>query len=203
MKHVYVIDDSPLVANALSETLTRRGYKTEVYLDPLVFLRDARPASPAVILLDMRMPAMSGVQLQQQLTEMGRQTPIIFISGESQVEEIVRGLKQGAVDFLFKPYVLDSLLTAIELALEKDLKNAQIAQKSALQALLGQRYASLTPREQEVCALLVEGSLSKKIAADLAISEVTVKFHKTKILAKMKVKSLQQLAISVHQLGLG
>lgn len=199
MKHVYVIDDNETVANALSATLTRFGYSTEVYLDPVVFLRDSLPVAPAVILLDMRMPGMSGVELQKKLLEVGRQTPIVFISGESQSSEIVRGMKQGAIDFLFKPFNLEDLLTAIETALAKDEKNTQDSQ---IKVSLRERYDCLTPREKEVCALLVEGNLSKKIAADLDISNATIKVHKAKILAKMQVTSLQQLALSVQQLGL-
>jgi len=199
MKHVYVIDDNEAVAHSLSETLVRLGYTTEVYLDPVAFLLDSLPVAPAVILLDMRMPGMSGVELQRRLLDVGRKTPIVFISGESQASEIVRGMKQGAIDFLFKPFNLKDLLAAIEVALEKDLKNALDAQRKVS---LRERYDCLTPREKEVCSLLVEGHLSKKIAADLDISNATIKVHKSKILAKMQVTSLQQLALSVQQLGL-
>ena len=199
MKHVYVIDDNETVANSLRATLNRFGYTTEVYLDPLIFLRDSLPVAPAVILLDMRMPGMSGVELQKKLVDVGRKTPIVFISGESQSSEIVRGMKQGAVDFLFKPFNLEDLLTAIAAALAKDQKNTQDSQ---IKVSLRERYDSLSPREKEVCALLVEGHLSKKIAADLSISNATIKVHKSKILAKMQVTSLQQLALSAQQLGL-
>lgn len=199
MKHVYIIDDNEIIGTTLGQTLSRLGYSTEVYSDPLLFLRNSMPVSPAVILLDMRMPSMSGVELQQQLTSIERQTPIIFVSGEAQNSEIVRAMKQGATDFLFKPFNLNDLLAAIELGLSKDQQQSATA---SAQRSLQVRYDSLTRREKEVCTLLVEGFLSKKIAADLGISNATVKVHKARILEKMQVKSLQQLALGVGQLSL-
>jgi two-component system response regulator FixJ len=199
MKHVYVIDDNPVICTTLGETLNRLGYTTEVYSDPLVFLQNSMPISPAVILLDMRLPTMSGVELQQRLQEIGRQTPIVFISGESMSSEIVQGMKQGALDFLFKPFNLNDLLAAIELGLDKDRKQStNTAQQRSLRA----KYDSLTAREKEVCGLLGQGCLSKKIAIDLSISTATVKVHKARILEKMEVTSLQHLALQLEQLGL-
>jgi two-component system, LuxR family, response regulator FixJ len=199
MKHVYVIDDNELIGTTLGETLGRLGYTTEVYNDPLVFLQNSMPVSPAVILLDMRMPTLSGVELQQRLNDIGRKTPIVFVSGESLTSEIVRAMKQGAVDFLFKPFNLNDLLAAIELGLDKDLKeSARASEQRSLQV----RYDSLTPREKQVCTLLVQGLLSKRVAADLGISNATIKVHKARILEKMQVTSLQQLALGVKQLEL-
>lgn len=199
MKHVYVIDDNEVVASALGDTLKRLGFSTEVYNDPLVFLQESMPVSPAVILMDMRMPSMSGVELQKRLQDIGRKTPIVFISGEWESSEIVLSMKQGAVDFLFKPFNLEDLLTAIAHALEKDQQNSQAL---SLQLTLRERYNSLTPREKEVCALLVEGLLSKQIAVNLGISNATIKVHKSRILEKMQASSLQQLALGIQQLGL-
>ncbi len=199
MKHVYVIDDNELIGTTLGQTLGRLGYNTEVYNDPLVFLQNSMPVSPAVILLDMCMPTLSGVELQQRLKDIGRQTPIVFVSGESMSSEIVRAMKQGAVDFLLKPFNLHDLLAAIELGLDKDLQQSAMASE---QLSLQVRYESLTPREKEVCTLLVQGLLSKNVAADLGISNATIKVHKARILEKMQVKSLQQLALSVQQLAL-
>lgn len=199
MQHVYVIDDNKVVAMALSDTLQRLGYSTEVYNDPLVFLRESMPVSPAVILLDMRMPSMSGVELQKRLLELGRKTPIIFISGEWQSSEIVMGMKQGALDFLFKPFNLDELLTVIQKALSKDLQNSLATSR---QLSMRERYNSLTPREKEVCALLVAGLLSKQVAAQLGITNATIKVHKSRVLEKMQTTSLQQLALAMQQLNL-
>lgn len=200
MNHVYVIDDNTEVASSLSSTLQRLGFSTEVYNDPVVFLQQSLPLSPAAILLDMRMPSMTGVALQKRLLEIGRKTPIIFISGDSQPQEIIEGMKQGAVDFLIKPFNLEELLRALHTALDKDRANAQ---SLVLQLSLQERYNSLTAREKEVCALLVEGVLSKAIALDLGISEATVKVHKSRIKEKMQVSSLQQLARDMLQLEQG
>jgi FixJ family two-component response regulator len=199
MKHVYVIDDDEVIGTTLGQTLGRLGYTTEVYNDPLVFLQNSMPVSPAVILLDMRMPSMSGVELQQRLKVIGRKTPIVFVSGESLTGEIVQVMKQGAVDFLLKPFNLDDLLAAIEVGLDKDRQQSAMASE---QRTLQVRYDSLTPREKEVCGLLVQGLLSKNVAADLGISNATIKVHKARILEKMQVTSLQQLALSIEQLGL-
>jgi two-component system response regulator FixJ len=199
MKHVYVIDDDDVFASTLAKTLSRLGYTTEVYQDPMVFLQNSMPVSPAVILLDMRMPALSGVELQQRLNAIGRKTPVVFISGEFQTSEIILAWKQGALDFLLKPFNLVDLLEAIEVGLKKDHDLSALAsQQLSLQA----RYASLTPREKEVCGLLAQGCLSKKIAIDLGITNATVKLHKARILEKLQVTSMQQLAISLTQLGL-
>lgn len=200
MNHVYVIDDNTEVASSLSSTLQRLGFSTEVYNDPVVFLQQSLPLSPAAILLDMRMPSMTGVALQKRLLEIGRKTPIIFISGDSQPQEIIEGMKQGAVDFLIKPFNLEELLRALHTALDKDRASAQ---SLVLQLSLQERYNSLTTREKEVCALLVEGVLSKAIALDLGISEATVKVHKSRIMEKMQASSLQQLARDMLQLEQG
>jgi FixJ family two-component response regulator len=197
MNHVYVIDDNTEVASSLSGTLQRLGFSTEVYNDPVVFLQQSLPLSPAAILLDMRMPSMTGVALQKRLLEIGRKTPIIFISGDSQPQEIIEGMKQGAVDFLIKPFNLEELLRALQAALDKDRANTQ---SLLVQLSLQERYNSLTAREKEVCALLVEGALSKAIALDLGISEATVKVHKSRIMEKMQANSLQQLARDMLQL---
>lgn len=200
MKHVYIIDDNEVIGTTLGQTLDRLGYTTEVYNDPLVFLQNSMPVSPAVILLDMRMPTLSGTALQLRLKEIGRKTPIVFVSGESLGNEIVMAMKQGAVDFLFKPFNLNDLLAAVELGLSKDQQQSATA---FAQRSLQERYGSLTPREKEVCTLLAQGCLSKKIALDLGISNATVKVHKSRILEKMQVKSLQQLALSVGQVDQG
>ena len=198
MNHVYVIDDNTEVASSLSATLQHLGFSTEVYNDPVVFLQQSLPLSPAAILLDMRMPSMTGVTLQKRLLEIGRKTPIIFISGDSQPQEIIEGMKQGAVDFLIKPFNLEELLRALQAALDKDRANTQ---SLLVQLSLQERYNSLTAREKEVCALLVEGALSKAIALDLGISEATVKVHKSRIMEKMQASSLQQLARDMLQLA--
>jgi FixJ family two-component response regulator len=138
----------------------------------------------------MRMPTMSGVELQKKLNELGRQTPIIFISGESMPHEIVTSMKQGAVDFLFKPFNLDDLLKAIVSAVEKD---KLIFESMAQSLTVIQRYDSLTPREKEVFALLVQGLMNKDIAIELGTTDATIKVHKSRVMDKMKAESLQDL----------
>jgi FixJ family two-component response regulator len=138
----------------------------------------------------MRMPSMSGVELQKKLKEMGRETPIIFISGESMPHEIVTSMKQGAVDFLFKPFNLDDLLRCISAAMEKD---KEIFQSMSQSLTVNQRYDSLTPREKEVCALLVEGLMNKDVAVRLGTTDATIKVHKSRVMEKMRAPSLQEL----------
>ncbi|NDI18387.1 MAG: DNA-binding response regulator, partial [Actinobacteria bacterium] len=148
------------------------------------------PVSPAAILLDMRMPTMPGTELQKRLNELGRNTPIIFISGESMPHEIVTAMKQGAIDFLFKPFNLDDLLKAVASAVEKDKEVFKVTVQSMT---VTQRYESLTPREKQVCTLLVEGLMNKDIAVRLGTTDATIKVHKSRVMEKMQADSLQDL----------
>ena len=176
--------------SSLTRMLKSCNYTIESYDSPESYLAKSIPVSPAVILLDMRMPSMTGVELQKKLKEMGRETPIIFISGETMPHEIVTGMKQGAVDFLFKPFNLDDLLRCISSAIEKDKEIL----KSMTQSLtINQRYESLTPREKEVCALLVDGLMNKDVAVRLGTTDATIKVHKSRVMEKMKAPSLQEL----------
>ncbi len=188
--HIYIIDDDASMRSSLARMLANYGYTTEVYERAEDFVEQSIPVSPAAILLDMRMPTMSGVELQKKLNELGRQTPIIFISGESMPHEIVTSMKQGAVDFLFKPFNLDDLLKAIVSAVEKD---KLIFESMAQSLTVIQRYDSLTPREKEVFALLVQGLMNKDIAIELGTTDATIKVHKSRVMDKMKAESLQDL----------
>ncbi len=188
--HIYIIDDDASMRSSLARMLANYGYTTEVYERAEDFVEQSIPVSPAAILLDMRMPTMSGIELQKKLNELGRQTPIIFISGESMPHEIVTSMKQGAVDFLFKPFNLDDLLKAIVSAVEKD---KLIFESMAQSLTVIQRYDSLTPREKEVFALLVQGLMNKDIAIELGTTDATIKVHKSRVMDKMKAESLQDL----------
>jgi FixJ family two-component response regulator len=170
--------------------LSSCDFTVETHESPEAFLENSIPVSPATILLDMRMPSMSGVELQKKLNEMGRQTPIIFISGESMPHEIVVGMKQGAIDFLFKPFNLDDLLKSIHGAIEKD---KELFQSMTQSLTVNQRFESLTPREKQVCALLVEGLMNKDIAVHLGTTDATIKVHKSRVMEKMQADSLQEL----------
>lgn len=188
--HIYIIDDDASMRSSLSRMLTSYGYTTEVYECAEDFIEQSIPVSPAAVLLDMRMPTMTGVDLQKKLIDMSRQTPIIFISGESMPHEIVTSMKQGAVDFLLKPFNLDDLLKSIASAVESD----KLLFKSITQSLtVKQKYDSLTPREKEVFALLVEGLMNKDIAVQLGTTDATIKVHKSRVMDKMKADSLQEL----------
>ena len=188
--HIYIIDDDASMRSSLARMLANYGYTTEVYERAEDFIEQSIPVSPAAVLLDMRMPTMSGIELQKKLNELGRQTPIIFISGESMPHEIVTSMKQGAIDFLFKPFNLDDLLKAIVSAVEKD----KLIFESVAQSLtVIQRYDSLTPREKEVFALLVQGLMNKDIAIQLGTTDATIKVHKSRVMDKMKAESLQDL----------
>lgn len=188
--HIYVIDDDASMRSSLSRMLVNYGYTVNVFERPEDFIEQSIPVSPAAILLDMRMPTMTGTELQRRLNELGRNTPIIFISGESLPHEIVIAMKQGAIDFLFKPFNLDDLLKAIASAVEKD---KEVFKVTAQSMTVTQRYESLTPREKQVCGLLVEGLMNKDIAVRLGTTDATIKVHKSRVMEKMQADSLQDL----------
>ena len=175
---------------SLSKMLSELGYTVDHYKSGITFLKESLPISPAVILLDMQMPDMMGVALQQELLALRRTTPIIFISGQSHPQQIVTGLKNGAIDFLFKPFNLEDLLVAVSKALEFDKKHlAQLSKELDIK----QCFLNLTPREKEVCSLLVSGLLNKEIATKLGTVDATIKVHKARIMEKMHADSLQSL----------
>ena len=157
------------------------------------------PVSPAVILLDMQMPDVIGLDLQEQLTELDLKTPIIFISGQSHQKQIVQGLKNGAIDFLFKPFNLTELFSAIDIGIKKD--QAQL-QKSAQEGNVRKNFSLLTPREKEVCHLLVQGFKNKEIAKQFNLVDATIKVHKARIMEKMHANSLQNLVALYLQFNL-
>lgn len=188
--HVYVIDDDDSMRLSLARMLNEVGYTTEAHHSGKSFLINSLPISPSVIILDMQMPDMTGVELQEKLLELNRKTPIIFISGQSHPHQIISALKKGAIDFLIKPFSMDELLIAIDNALDFDKR--QFARLSK-ELDTKQCFQSLTFREKEVCALLVEGLLNKDIAIKLGITDATVKVHKARVMEKMRADSLQSL----------
>ena len=188
--HIYLIDDDNSMRESLTRMLRDVGYLVEDYASAVKFLEISIPVSPAVILLDMQMPDMTGVELQEQLVKLGRKTPIVFVSGQSHPHQIVQGLKKGAVDFFFKPFNLEELFKAIADAIEFDRR--QLKQVS-VDIETKREYESLTPREREVCAWLVEGLLNKDIAVKLGTTDATIKVHKARVMSKMHVDSVQTL----------
>ena len=188
--HVYLIDDDPSILRSLSFTLTSFKYPVQTFDGPASFLRDSLSISPAVILLDMHMPEMPGTALQQKLKAMGRETPIIFISGESQPVEIIEALKSGAVDFLLKPFGTESLLSAVEKGLAKDRhQQAVLVQGLDFQ----ERFARLTEKEKEICCWMVRGYGNKEIAELNGSAPATVKLHRSRVLEKMGCEILHEL----------
>ena len=189
-KHIFLIDDDASMRKAISRILNEHGYLVEEFSSGESFLENLREQSPAVILLDMEMPKINGIEIQRRLILRGIKTPIIFVSGHSHQQQIVDSMKYGAVDFIFKPFQLDNLLLVISKAIQKDEKNYWLLQE---EKEIVKAYKTLTKREKEVCRFLINGLLSKQIAKELEISNATVKVHKGRVMEKLKVNSLQDL----------
>ena len=188
--HIYLIDDDESMRTSLSRMLRDVGYIVEDFSSAVTFLEDSMPVAPAVILLDMQMPDMTGLDLQEKLVQLGRKTPIVFVSGQSHPHQIVKSLKSGALDFLFKPFNLEDLLKAVADALEFDRRQLKRISK---EVETKKDYATLTPREKEVCFWLVKGLLNKDIAVKLGTTDATIKVHKARVMDKMNVESVQTL----------
>ena len=188
--HIYLIDDDESMRKSLTRMLRELGYLVEDYGSAVDFFEKSVPVSPAVILLDMQMPDMTGLELQEKLIKLKRKTPIVFVSGQSHPHQIVQSLKKGAVDFLFKPFNLEELLKAVADAIEFDGRQLK---RASLNVETRREYESLTPREREVCGWLVEGLLNKDIAVKLGTTDATIKVHKARVMSKMNVDSVQML----------
>ena len=188
--HVYVVDDDVSVGQSIKRLLSFYDYHVQSYSSGDEFFDKAPFNGPAVLLLDMRMPDKSGIDVQKRLLEAGIDMPIVFISGESLPQEIVSGMKNGAVDFLFKPFEAADLVNAIDRGLqqqeEKDRQHS-----SANEAK--QKYASLTNRQKQVCDYLVRGLDNKAIAANLGVTYDAIKLHKRIVLEKMQADSVVML----------
>ena len=187
---IYLIDDDDAIRRSLSRMLAGVGYDVFDYNSATSFLSNSRVVSPAVILLDMQMPDLSGLELLDCLEKNGSTTPIIFLSGQSHPQQIVKGLKKGALDFLFKPFNLEELLNAIQTALEYDRKQFKRILKTSE---IKQNFLLLTPREKEVFFLLVSGLMNKEIAQQLGTTDATIKVHKARVMEKMRAASVQDL----------
>ena len=188
--HIYLIDDDESMRVSLSRMLRELGYLVEDYSSAATFLEKSIPVAPAVILLDMQMPDMTGLDLQEGLLRLGRKTPIVFVSGQSHPHQIVQGLKKGALDFLFKPFNLEELLKAVADAIDFDGRQLK---RVSMDVETNRDYESLTPREREVCIWLVKGLLNKDIAVKLGTTDATIKVHKARVMDKMHADSVQTL----------
>lgn len=187
---VWVVDDDASVREALESLIRSAGLRVETLASADEFLACPRVEAPSCLVLDVRMPRLSGLDLQKRMAEINLQIPIVFITGHGDVRTSVRAMKAGAVEFLTKPFDDQDLLEAIQQAIKRDREARQH------QAELGElraRYESLTPREREVMGRVVSGLLNKQVAAELGTSEITIKVHRAQVMHKMHAGSLADL----------
>ena len=197
---VFVVDDDEAVRKSLVRLIKSVGLTVRDFSSAREFLEIDPYAGPCCLVLDVRMPGLSGLDLQKELGQMGYNIPIIFITGHGDILMSVRTMKRGAVDFITKPFNDQDLLDAIYQAIEKD--NQARREQDQIKAIQ-QRVDSLTPRESEVFALVVTGMLNKQIAYDLGMSEKTVKVHRARVMHKMQADSLAELVRLAYRMGIG
>jgi FixJ family two-component response regulator len=195
---VFVVDDDVSIREGLRNLLRSVGLSVEVFETAQEFLARRRPDVPACLVLDVRLPGSSGLDLQRKLTEADIDVPIIFVTGHGDIPMSVRAMKAGAVEFLTKPFRDQDLLDAVQQAIERDRTSRQRRSQSVE---LRARYESLTAREQEVMALVAQGLLNKQIAAELGTTEATVKLHRGRVMHKMQADSLADLIRMAERLG--
>lgn len=197
---VFVVDDDPSVCRSIERLIQSIGFKVESFKSAAEFLQRQRPEGPACLVLDVRLPGLSGLDLQRELTNAGIQLPIVFMTAHGDIPMTVRAMKGGAVEFLTKPFLSEHLLYAVRSAIDRD--RHAFKQRSEL-AELHCRYNLLTLREREVFALLVSGLLNKQIAGELVTTERTIKFHRAHVMQKMQAESVADLVKMAQKLGLG
>lgn len=196
---VFVVDDDASNREALRSLIRSAGLQVELFASPREFLQAKRSDVPSCLVLDVRLPGTSGLDLQRKLAAAGIHIPIIFVTGHADIRMSVQAMKAGAVEFLTKPFRDQDMLDAIHLALERDGGRRQ---QEAEIAGLRERLESLTPREREVLPLVVRGLLNKQIAAEIGISEATAKVHRAQLMRKMGAASLPDLVRMAGKIGI-
>jgi len=196
---VYLVDDDASVLRALTRLLQSAGYLVRAFATGEDFLAEVEPSgAPSCLLVDLRMPGLSGLELQDLVVERGLDVAIVFISGRADLQSGIRAMKGGAIDFLEKPVSEHALLDAVARALDRDrTRRAERAER----ALLGSRLKTLTPRERDVFGLIVTGLLNKQVGAELGTSEKTIKVHRSRVMQKMAAGSVAELVRMADKLG--
>jgi FixJ family two-component response regulator len=196
---VLVVDDDPDLRASVGRLLRSLGIDTRLFASIPDFLKSDPPDGPTCLVLDVRLPGQSGLDLQRELAAANRELPIIFITGHGDIPMSVQAMKGGAIEFLTKPFRDQELLDAIQLGLSRD--RARRENQKAL-AALRERFESLSPREREIMVQVAHGRLSKQIAGDIGIAEATVKVHRSRLMHKMKARSLPELSRMADKLKL-
>jgi FixJ family two-component response regulator len=195
---VFVVDDDPSVRKSLTRLIGAAGHAVEAFASAREFLAREPHPGPCCLVLDVRMPGLTGLDLQEALASAGRRMSIVFVTGHGNISMSVRAMKGGAVDFLTKPPDVQDLLAAVQRALAKDLRDrAAEARLVSIQ----ERVKTLTPRETEVFALVVTGMLNKQIAAELGVREKTIKVHRARVMEKMRAGSVAELVRLADRMG--
>jgi FixJ family two-component response regulator len=195
---IAIVDDDPSVRRGLERLIRSVGWKAETFASAQEFLARPLTEAPGCLVLDLQLPGLSGLDLQQRMAEAGLETPIVFLTGHGDIPASVKAMKAGAVEFLTKPVDEKDLLKAIQEAIERDRRTRE---RNAEMRDLRDRYQSLTARERELMQQVVSGLLNKQVAASLNITEDTVKFHRGNIMRKMRAASLADLVRMAENLG--
>ncbi|MDD4857018.1 MAG: response regulator transcription factor [Candidatus Krumholzibacteria bacterium] len=196
---VFIVDDDPDVRSLITRLIQSVGLPVEAFASSQEFLSRAKPEEPACIVLDIRLPGLSGLDLQERLVQSGIDVPVIFITGFGSVPQSVRAMKAGAVDFIEKPFENQTLLDAVNRALEKS--RLALRRRSEMREI-DERTKSLTPREYEVFVRIVSGLANKQVADELSLSEKTVKIHRANVMRKMQARTFAELVHMAERLNL-
>jgi len=197
---VYVVDDEPDMLKALERLLGAAGFAVQTYASPEQFLARHDDTAPGCIVLDLALPGLNGLELQQALQAQGSALPIVFLTGRGDIAASVRAMKHGAADFLTKPVDADELIAAVEAALER---NREVRADRADRDAVANRLAALTQREREVFELIAQGRLNKQIAAECDTVEKTIKFHRANLMRKLGVRTVADLVRLAERAGTG